>query len=293
MKKSWIISAALLAMIAGPAFAADMPVKAPAPLPPPPVLGWNGFYVGGEVGGEWSRNDWNTTCIAGGGIFPCGSALNAIIFPGAPDVTASHTFDTSGVRGGIYAGWMFQTGAWVWGLEGDYAWHDQTQTVAGVLGCSTAACTGGALVPFSLAGDSTSLKSGNDWSVRLRGGFTVLPNLLLYATGGFADQQETASVTCNGLTSPMCTQPFSATSTSSAWLGGWTVGGGLEWKAWDNILLRAEYRYNDYGHFHQSAFNNATSAIPAEFANIHVKSQMATVGIAYLFQPWSGYGLFH
>ena len=286
MKRSWIIPAALLAMIAGPAFAADMPLKAPPP--PAPVLGWSGLYVGAQVGGEWSRDDWNTFCIQGGGIAQCGNAINAVLFPGAPDATASHRFDPQGVRGGIYAGWMFQTGSWVWGFEGDYAWHSQSQTVAGILGCSTAACTGGALVPFSLAGDSTSLKIGDDYSLRLRGGFVVVPEVLLYATGGLAAQKVSATVTCNGLTSPACVNapPANiATGTQSATLGGWTVGGGVEWKAWSHLILRAEYRYNDYGTFHQRFINDP--GVLEEFANVRVKSQMVTFGLSYLFTPWA------
>jgi outer membrane immunogenic protein len=42
---------ALAAVIAGPAMAADMPVKA---LPPPPVVyDWSGAYVGFNIGGAW------------------------------------------------------------------------------------------------------------------------------------------------------------------------------------------------------------------------------------------------
>src|SRR5260370_40296718 len=40
------------ALVAGPAIAADMRVKAPLKTPPPaPVLSWTGCYVGGNAGG--------------------------------------------------------------------------------------------------------------------------------------------------------------------------------------------------------------------------------------------------
>ncbi len=42
-------------MIAGSAFAADMPVKAP---PSPPSLYWTGFYIGGTVGDDWSDKNY-------------------------------------------------------------------------------------------------------------------------------------------------------------------------------------------------------------------------------------------
>jgi outer membrane immunogenic protein len=59
-------------------------------------------------------------------------------------------------------------------------------------------------------------------------------------------------MTCNGNTSPACL--FSHSQTQSAWLPGWTVGGGLEWKLLQNWLLRGEYRYSDYGTFKPNFF---------------------------------------
>jgi outer membrane immunogenic protein len=53
MKK--IIGIAVLAtLIAAPAFAADMAVK--APMAPVPVASWTGCYLGGNVGGAWQHN---------------------------------------------------------------------------------------------------------------------------------------------------------------------------------------------------------------------------------------------
>jgi hypothetical protein len=47
MNKILISGMALAAMIAGPAMAADMPVKAP---PPVPVFSWTGCYIGIQGG---------------------------------------------------------------------------------------------------------------------------------------------------------------------------------------------------------------------------------------------------
>ena len=53
MKKFLLGTLGLVAMVA-PAFAADLPVKAP---PPPiiPIFNWSGFYIGGNAG--WGRSD--------------------------------------------------------------------------------------------------------------------------------------------------------------------------------------------------------------------------------------------
>ena len=51
MKYLALGSAALAAMIAGPAMAADMPVRAPAPVAA--YYDWSGAYAGFNVGAAW------------------------------------------------------------------------------------------------------------------------------------------------------------------------------------------------------------------------------------------------
>src|SRR5262245_15525921 len=87
------------------ASAADMPTKA-APLTPAPARPlWTGFYVGGHIGGAWSRNGQSE----GQG------------FDGPAPATPLLPFDTddSGVIGGGQIGynWSFAP-SWVAGIEG-------------------------------------------------------------------------------------------------------------------------------------------------------------------------------
>jgi outer membrane immunogenic protein len=60
MKKT-ILGAAVLAALAGPAFAADMPArpsaKAPAYTAPAVVYNWTGFYIGGHLGGAFAGDN--------------------------------------------------------------------------------------------------------------------------------------------------------------------------------------------------------------------------------------------
>jgi outer membrane immunogenic protein len=268
--------------IASPVFAADL-LKAPAAAPVAPS--WNGFYIGGEVGYKWVKDDWKTTCVQGGttGLLLhslCSDGTSARVFPGAPDSTASHSFTTSGVRAGVYAGAMFQINpTWVAGIEGDYAFYNQSSSVTGILGCSTAACR---LPGFhgTGAGDSTSVKNGDDFSLRVRAGFLVTPDILVYGTGGVAFQRVEATLSCakGGL---VCN--FSNLSqTDGAWLSGWTVGGGLEWKVAQNWLLRGEYRYSDFGSKWNPSFFQGSNQTEI-FSNVKVTSQTATAGLAYMF----------
>jgi outer membrane immunogenic protein len=276
------LASVLALTISTPLFAADMPVKAPPLTPAAAVYDWTGVYVGGEVGGKWTKDNWNTTCVDAGGapLGTCGSPLSLIVFPGAPDATAGNTFKTSGLRAGVYAGFDLQVSpSWVVGFEGDWGGYKQSSTVPGILGCSTAACTGGAVVPFSLSGDSTSVKFGDDYSVRLRAGYLVLPTVLAYGTGGIAFQRISTTLACTGATSPACLFDHRETQNDTLW--GYTAGGGLEWRIAQNWLLRGEYRYSNFGTLKSTFF--AQSGDLEVSANQKVTTQIATGGIAYFF----------
>src|SRR6201990_775978 len=92
--KSFLASVALLAIGMGvTARAADLPLKAP-PAPPPPY-NWNGFYVGANVGGAWASGSLN---IPGNNLY---GGLTEFI-------------------GGVQAGYNFQAGHLLFGVEGDF-----------------------------------------------------------------------------------------------------------------------------------------------------------------------------
>jgi outer membrane immunogenic protein len=95
---------------------------------------------------------------------------------------------------------------------------------------------------------------------------------------GPAAQKVSATLVCSG-TGVACINTISTFNETT--LVGYTVGAGLEWKVWDHLLLRGEYRYNDYGTWKQGGFLNSGQF--EEFANIHVKTQQVNFGIAWLF----------
>ncbi len=109
MKKSLVFgSLALVAFIAEPGLAADMPVKAPVyKAPPVYAYSWTGCYIGGHVGGLWARKNWT------------------LAFPDPPLPLGSH--DANSWLGGLQAGCDYQfAGGFVIGIQGDYAWTDAT-----------------------------------------------------------------------------------------------------------------------------------------------------------------------
>src|SRR5438874_2359803 len=60
--RTLIASVAFIALGTAVAGAADLAVKA-APPPPVAVLNWTGFYVGINLGGAWSHNNWTDTVL--------------------------------------------------------------------------------------------------------------------------------------------------------------------------------------------------------------------------------------
>ena len=103
--KQLFLATIATAVMAGSAFAADMPLKAP-----PPILAydWSGMYIGGVIGGAWQRTD---TSVPSLGVL--GTLVNA------PVVT---TTDGSGFIGGVEGGDRYQFGKLVVGWEADMTW---------------------------------------------------------------------------------------------------------------------------------------------------------------------------
>jgi len=196
--------AALLAIAAAvPADAADlgrMPTKAP-PLVAPPVT-WTGCYVGANVGGGWADKHYFDPLAGDPLAFDLGS----------------HT--ASGIVGGGQIGCDFQSGNWVFGLQGMFDGADMS---------------------------ATHLALGDFFTTRIpwfgtatgRIGYAVAPSFLLYVKGGaaFVRDEETKTDLVTGLVE----------GTADVTRTGWTVGGGGEYRFWSNWSVFAEFDYMDFG----------------------------------------------
>lgn len=185
--KFWGCTGVLAAAVVGvgAANAADMApaYKAPVYKAPVTVSDWAGFYLG----------------VAGGYGF------GATSFPAAGDSVKPK----GGLFGG-YAGYNWQYGSVVAGIEGDFSGAD--------------------LKAPDMNG--TIQKTDELGSARARLGYTLLPDLLAYGTAGAGF----------GHTSLQTVGQFVASfgSASSSQVG-WVAGAGLEYKVWGNFIARAEY----------------------------------------------------
>ncbi len=176
--KMGVAAAALIVATAVAAQAADLPTRkeAPAPVFVPPPFTWTGFYVGVNAGGIWSSGSRNATLY-----YPAGDAFLSGYFPGGIGN------NQSGFIGGAQAGYNYQTGAVVFGIETDF-----DGTSLGKTYNYASAPFAGAGIPGFLLGDNLYVhaKANLDWlgTTRARVGFVATPDnrLLIYGTGGIA-----------------------------------------------------------------------------------------------------------
>ncbi|MGB3643088.1 MAG: outer membrane protein [Mesorhizobium sp.] len=181
-------AAVALALGASPAFAADVIVAQEyAPVAPAAVYDWSGPYLGVQLG------------------YGAGEASSDI---GGPRLV----LDADGFVAGGYAGWNFQNGNFVYGLETDFNYSDVKGNVDAFLGPA---------------------EYGFDWygSTRARVGLAV-DRFLPFATAGVA---YTKAYGKDG-----------GIKEADTYVG-WTAGAGLEYAFTDNLIGRAEYRYHDFG----------------------------------------------
>jgi outer membrane immunogenic protein len=238
MKASKILLAMTALAFSGTAMAADMrmPVKAPPPVAV--VYNWTGFYIGGNVGYSWGDGT-NEGALAG--------TQNVSIFRTAgPDLISSVTTavgpipynlgrtNVDGIIGGAQAGYNWQTGAWLFGIEADIQGSDEhgSNTI-----CAAGCAPGAAFL---------SVENRLNWFGTLRGRVGWLPTdrVVLYATGGLAygNLETTYTAGLVGVGNALAV-------TTSSTRAGWTVGGGVEGAIDRNWTVKLEYLYMDLGRF--------------------------------------------
>jgi outer membrane immunogenic protein len=228
MVRHRLASTALLALAigisGGAAVAADLPARIPtkAAVAIDPATNWSGFYLGVNAGYGWGRSSLNST-VAGGFGIPANGALVA----GLDTLRLS----PKGFTGGGQAGYNWQVGRFVFGVEAefDYLGLRSTQTGSGV---------------FIGGGNFTVTNSvKTDWlfTARPRLGY-AFDRTLIYVTGGLA-------VTEVKYGSSLVTPAFAVNNdaNSSTVRAGWTAGAGLEYALLNNWSVKAEYLYADFG----------------------------------------------
>lgn len=257
-----IVSALMFATPA--AQAADMALKAPPP-PPAPISSWTGFYVGGNAGAERTNSNFTSFLdpTVSGFFVPASYAFINTIGNGSARRT--------GFIGGGQAGYNWQTGNIVIGLEGDIDWLSASATfnAAGLTPGGSNVTLSNSLAPKWLA------------TVRPRVG-VVVNQLLLFATGGLAVLNSTYTQTFTNVTGGLPGGGGSSTNTTKA---GGVVGGGAEYAFTHNWSVKAEYLYSKFSGVSTAGFVvPRAGGIPIPFTGTASQSiQIARAGLNYHF----------
>src|SRR5262249_22627918 len=122
---------------------------------------WTGWYFGGNIGGGWGHRD-------------IGFVPNDVLAAGLP-IPSSMSFDTSGVIGGLQAGFNYQYYSnWLIGVEADFNWSNMR---------GSASASFGTHPPLTESVDERDRWFG---TVRARVGYVPFDRFLTFVTGGFA-----------------------------------------------------------------------------------------------------------
>jgi outer membrane immunogenic protein len=208
MRTLAILSAAV-AVLGGTSFAsaADLSMKdTPYEAAPAPI--WGGLYVGGHIGGLWNDGGgtsklerWKNWCRKDGG-------QEWTDWKKVEHVKFSDDDNEVALIGGVHAGYNWQSGERVFGVEGDVSFGDGVDYLA---------------------------------SVRARLGY-AMDNLLLYVTGGVAFAGfDDASVVMSGHN---WNKSLNFGGDSEV---GFVVGGGAEYKLAPNWSIGVEGLYYAFG----------------------------------------------
>jgi outer membrane immunogenic protein len=273
-------SALAVLAIASQASAADLsaaaaaPAYSKAPVIPPVVSSWTGFYVGADIGGIFGNG--------GSSNFSSNAAVVDNLAPAlAGPLTTNDTRGlpaSSAVIGGFHAGYNYQFApSFLVGIEGDWQASSKRSTCRGTdnvnAGCTTNG--DGAFTIDTSARSITTLRGRFGW---------VNDNIMVYGTGGAAwvDAQTTVGLNCDigcGLNS--LTQ-FAGSATTSAFKTGWVAGAGIEWMPAHNWIVRAEYLHVDAGSLTATLDGSAICNCTAS-ATQNLRYDIVRAGFSYKF----------
>jgi outer membrane immunogenic protein len=192
------LAGVLMTAGAAGASAADLNTRTHAPIEAPTNIvaygfTWTGAYVGANIGANW-------------------------------EVVSNPGNTNAAFAGGLQAGYLWQSGQIVYGLEGDVDYNGNSHTAS-----------------FTTGGNTYADREKLDWSFGARGrlGY-AFDRFLPFVSGG---------ITFANLNSRLTnTSVFPTVTDSNTHLRtGFQLGAGLEYAVTNNWTVRGEYIFSDYG----------------------------------------------
>jgi outer membrane immunogenic protein len=207
--KRILFAGAMMLAAAGSTLAADLPPSMPPPPPrapaayvpvAPPYYNWGGIYIGINGGYGYGSSSQDRTSLG---------------------LASTGNYNIMGPLVGGTFGANFQSGQFVFGIEGDGDWSN----IKGSSSATNLVCP--------------TCQTANTWLATLRARAGVAwDRVLLFATAGGAAGTINSSVPASpafGLTA----------GSSSSTEFGWTAGAGIEFGITDNLTAKIEYLYVD------------------------------------------------
>lgn len=210
---------------------------------------WNGFYISGQLGSSWNTTDWNYT--------------NANFFNTSGATLLGDDFSSSnwGKTVGANAGFNYQTGNLLLGIDGGYVNTDLNETNPN---------------PFFPATESFTTYLHYITTAKARVGY-ALKKWLFNVNGGWAGGSVFLSIQDPGA---------AVKANTTQWANGWTVGTGIDYKVSKHVALGVAYDYV------KLSVNNATVTCPSCGTGVglgtptvdgDVKTQLVSARLSYLF----------
>ncbi|KEC55416.1 outer membrane protein [Bartonella koehlerae] len=274
MTTKYLITTSIFSLISiSVAQAADVIVpEQPVPVVAVPAFSWAGFYLGGQIGSFSSK-----TALSYLGDEKTGKWT---------PVKKEFVPKLSGFIGGIYAGSNFDiNNGFIIGIDTDVMWSGKKNTKTITSPKVTPEVTPEKKVEKVSEGTSQETSAGvtnqtvshtlkQKWfgATRVKVGFTV-DRIMPYVAGGIAYTQlqnifeKEADITKQDIDISDFLHNEKKT------MIGYTLGGGVDFAMTDNVIVRAEYRYSDYG----------KKKFADEKIEMRYKTNDFRVGVAYKF----------
>lgn len=215
--------------VCSPSFGADLPrpaYKAPPLLTPVPVFSWTGFYIGPHIGYGWSRF---SSSISGDEVH------------------------AQGFLGGVQAGYNYQIGHFVIGVEGEYSWADVKHEEP-------------------LFGGTLTLKNDYFATAAARLGY-AFDRTLLYGKVGAAWTRDKWDGD----------DGIGGTVTATSNRTGWMLGVGFEYAFWESLSMKVEYDYMKFNSVTPSFTTTGTLSVTGGGIDVDLDTQIVKVGLNYRF----------
>ena len=184
---------------------------------------WTGPYAGVHLGCGWGDEATKVDPLPHNFVSPDQAPSTLHLGP-------------AGIVGGVQAGYNYQMGRFVAGIEADFS----GSAISGSKSASPVLFTDGSTVRGAVSANQETNWFG---TLRPRLGYTVIPTLLLYGTGGLS--YGNVSYSANTNFAPPGTEAYPASFSKTQ--AGWTAGGGVEYAFSKRWTVKAEYLYMNLG----------------------------------------------